>query len=120
MKANTMAAETAAGGALLLKVGAALGLGVLGAAVMAAFDPPQSRKELFLQAVAAGVGSTVFGPLAVILATKYLSFASAEELTIPVLFLTGALSWGFFGALAKLRKMIAQRGAKIVAGKVGL
>lgn len=120
MKVNTMAAESAAGGAILYKLGAALGLGVLGAAVMAAFDPPASKKELFLQASTAGVGSVVFGPLGLELAAKYITVVPAESLQVPGLFLVGALSWGAFGALAKLRQKIRDKGADKVAEKVGL
>jgi len=117
-----MATEPISGFAagLLLKAGATAGAGLLGAAAMAAFDPPKSRRELFLQAATAGTGSLVFGKLAVIAATKYVTFAPADELTIPVFFLVGAMSWGVFGALAKLRKLVAEKGAGKVAEKVGL
>ena len=119
MKASPMSAETAATG-LLIKAASTIGVGVLGAAIMAAFDPPQSRKELFLHATLAGVGSFVFGPLALMAATKFVTFATPGELLMPVYFLVGALSWGAFGAIAKLRKLISDKGASALADRVGL
>lgn len=120
MKAHQMAAETTAAGAgLLWKLGAGLGLGALGALVMAAVDPPKTRKVLFLQAFVAMAGSTVFGPLAIKLGEHYTGLPR-EDLLVPCLFLTGALSWGAAAALAKFRQLVADKAAGIAADKVGL
>lgn len=119
---STMATEPASAVAagLLFKAGTAAGAGLLGGLIMAAFDPPASRKELFLQAAVAGTGSAVFGPTALSAASKFIEFSSTSELMIPVYFLVGALSWGAMGALAKFRKLVSERGAAAVGGKVGL
>lgn len=120
MKVSNMAAETTAAGAgLLWKLGAGLGIGVLGALVMAAVDPPKTRRALFLQAFVAGAGASVFGPAAVSLAARVVPLSEAE-LLIPVLFLTGALSWGAAAALARFRQLVAERAAAVAADKVGL
>ncbi len=116
-----MPAETTAAVAALLKFVTAFVLGALGALVMAAVDPPKDRKALFLHAFVAGVGAAVFGPVAVSVVTGwYPALAGDLTLTIPVLFLVGALSWGAFGALARFRKILAERGASAAAGRLGL
>lgn len=128
MKASPMAAETVGAG-LLLKAGAALGSGVLGAAIMACMDPPASRKELFTQAAVAGVGSMVFGPIAVRVLTHYFDFLKTAaatspsdflEVAVPIFFIVGALSWGLFGAIAKFRKLLADKAANALAKKFGV
>jgi len=111
-------ASSAAAG-VLLKVGVAFGAGVAGAAIMAAVDPPATRTEMFAQAACAGVGSMVFGGLAVRLADFYLdaiNLAGAPaadylEVAVPIYFLVGALSWGAFGALAKFRQIVRDKAA---------
>lgn len=102
--------------------------GLLGAACIAAFDPPTSRKQLFTQAAVAGVGSLFFGP--VVLATVQhfstwivwtsLNMEQSISYAAPVYLVTGGLAWGVFGALARLRKLISERGAQAVAKRMGV
>lgn len=100
-----------------MKAGVALGVGVLGAAAMAAVDKPASRKELFQQAAVAGVSTVIFGPTAVRIADHYADFVDLSTLSgievlewsIPILFLVGALSWGAVGALVTFRRLIRER-----------
>lgn len=119
MKASPMSAESA-GAVGLYKLGAALGVGVVGAACIAAFDPPKTKRELFTQAASAGAVSILFGNAATKLADAWFTSLTYDDLHLPVCFLVGALSWGALGALAKLRTMIRERGADAVAGKAGL
>lgn len=101
-----------------------LGAGVLGAAIMAAFDPPATRKELFKQAASAGVGSMLFGAPAVNIVNHFvplmdLAHATPQvyfEWAVPIYFTVGALSWGVFAALAKVRGLVRDYGATVVAG----
>jgi hypothetical protein len=128
MKASTTMSAEAVGAGFLWKLGSALGAGVLGAAIMACLDPPATRKELFKQASVAGVGSMIFGPLAVRVFDHYIDFVDiassttldALEWTIPIFFLVGAMSWGVFGAIAKLRKLVSDRAAAELARKFGV
>ncbi len=109
-----------AAGSLLTKGAVAGGAGVMGALVIAAVAPPKTRRELFLHAASAGVGSLTFGPLAVhILATLFPSMLSPVtiEVAVPIYFVVGSLSWGAFSALAQLRNIIATRGAEYIAKK---
>lgn len=122
--ADPVLASAATG--LGLKLGAAAGAGVLGALVMAMVDPPRTRRELFVQATVAAIGSMIFGPVAVKALSKEFDWYSLANLAgvdyiqmvMPVYFLTGAMSWGVFGALAKLRAIVRTRGAEAVADKV--
>jgi|GEM_PF-5799609 len=123
MKAPLMATEPVTGGiaaGVLVKAGLAGLIGLLGGAIMAAFDPPQSRKELFLQGAVAGTGSLIFGGAVAALAVKYITVIPPSELTLPAYFVTGALSWGVFGALAKLRGLLGERIVNFCADKLGL
>lgn len=123
MGTTQMSAETAAGVAaygLAGKLGAIFGAGVLGAAVMAAFDPPKNRKQLFLHAAVAGIGSWVFGGLVHLAAIKYVTFATPNDLFFPAYFLTGAVSWGALGFLATLRRLVHERAAEAVAKRIGI
>lgn len=132
--AARMAAEpvsgTAAGAALgwkLLGLGALVGAGVLGAVLMAIFEPPKDKKTMFGQAAVAGIGSLFFGPVAVRAADHYFAFIDlvnatpieALETAAPVYLLIGAVSWGAFGALAKLREIIRTKAAERIAGLAG-
>lgn len=128
MKAYPLMSAEAAGVGLLWKALASLGAGVLGAAIMAAVDPPTTRKELFSQAAVAGVGSLVFGPVVLRVVNHFVPFLGTDnktvwdlfEVAVPVYFLVGAISWGFFGAVAKVRKMIADKAASALAKKLGV
>jgi hypothetical protein len=132
--ASRMAAEPvsgAAGAALgwkLLGLGTLVGAGVLGAVIMAIFEPPKDKKTMFGQAAVAGIGSLVFGPTAVRVLDYYAAFIDlanatpleALETAAPVYLLIGAVSWGAFGALAKLREIIRARAAERIAGMAGV
>jgi hypothetical protein len=119
MKA-TMSAE-GIGAGLLWKLGAAGAAGVLGAAIMAAVEPPCDRKTMFKQAAVAGVGSMMFGPMALEVFHHYITFLSRSlETAVPVYFLTGALSWGAFGLVARFRKILSERAADALAAKFGV
>lgn len=124
MKAlSLMATEPVSSGlfaGLVWKLGLMAALGVLGGAIMAAFDPPKTRRVLFLQAAAAGTVSMVFGQAALQALIHFLPWAVGPAFALPVYFLVGALSWGFLGAVAKLRTLVAEKGAKALADKVGL
>lgn len=115
-----MSAESAVGAGILYKLGLAVGFGLIGAAIMAAFDPPKTRREMFTQAAVAAVGSFVFGELTHLAIASVVTFATPAQLVIPAYFLTGALSWGAFGALAAFRRLVARKGAKFLSDKVGL
>ncbi len=123
--------SAASGGAMWKAVGfssALIGTGILGAVLIAAFDPPKTKKGLFAQSAIGGIMSLVFGPLAVRAADHYFDFinlANASALdglqqAAPVYFLVGALGWGACGALVKLRELIRDKGATIIAGKGGI
>lgn len=101
-------------GALIAKFGfikiASLGAAVLGAAMMAVFRPPVTRKELFLQGAVALGTSLLLGGAAVTGANYYLhwiteasSFEDILQFSVAVHGLLGAFAWGIFGGLAVLR-----------------
>jgi MFS family permease len=119
---KNMSVETGAAGAFFAKFGFVAGAGMAGAAIMAVLDPPKTRKELFLQGMCAGVGSIVFGPAALSWVAGFLGNAlvttNFADWALPVYFLVGALSWGCFGMLVKLRVWIAEKGADKIADKV--
>jgi hypothetical protein len=117
-----MAAIESGAGALGIfgKVAIIASAGLLGAAAMAAFDPPQTKKQLFMQAAIALGCSFMFGPIAVRAADFYFDFINLATITnwvefmetvAPIYGLVGALSWGFVGLLAALRKLIKEKGA---------
>lgn len=109
-------------------LGATFVSGVIGAAIIAAFDPPTTRRMLFLQALVAGIASIFFGPLAMIVIDYYADFIDLHEspfyvviaASAPVMMLIGALSWGAFGALAKFRQLLRDRAADEAAKRLGL
>lgn len=86
---------------------ATLGAALAGAAIMAAFRPPISRKELFLQAIVALTGSFMFGPLFIALVDSWLHVGQ-DVLIAPVHGLIGAMSWGAFGGLAHYRDKLSK------------
>jgi len=121
---------TAAGifGWKALGFSALLGSGVLGGLVMAVFDPPKTRKQLFLQGTAAGIGSLFFGPVVLRVLDHYLDWINLAtatgpemfEVAAPVYLLIGTMSWGAFAALAKLREIVRDHGAGALANKIGI
>lgn len=119
-------AAGAAFGWKVLGISGLVASGILGAILMAIFEPPKDKKTLFGQAAVAGVGSLFFGPVAVRALDFYFDFINltnataleALETAAPVYLLIGAMSWGVFGALAKLREIIREKGAAKVAEQV--
>jgi len=125
--ASTALISTALGVKLLGMAGI-FGAGVVGAACIAAFDPPESKKMLFTQAAVAGTSSIFFGPAMLAITEHYFTYVDWTHLVgielmqyaAPVFLLTGAMSWGLFGMLSRLRHLIARRGAQILGDKLGV
>lgn len=102
-------------GALIWKFGALklLGLGsaLFGAAIMAIFRPPQSRKELMYQAAVALGASLLLGSMAVKALDSWwdwinLSTDPKEDIVQFIAMvhgMIGALAWGIFGGIAVIR-----------------
>lgn len=97
----------------LITLGASLG----GAALMAAFRPPLTRKELFLQAIVALSCSFLFGDTLANMIDYWFDFINKETSTweawmqfvITIHGLCGALSWGIFGGIAHLRDKLGKQ-----------
>lgn len=106
-------------GALAAKYGwlklLTLGSALSGAILMAAFRPPRTRKEMFLQAVVALGCSFLFGDTLTHFLDNWLDFVDFAtspweqwmQFAITIHGLVGALSWGLFGGLAHLRDKVA-------------
>lgn len=130
----TEPASTAVAGAAAWKLGlvhklaALVSVGVIGAMMIAAFEPPKTKRTLFAQALAAGVMALLFTPAVVRYAEASLGWAAGAsnsverwaEVALPVAFLVGATSWGLVGALSKLRTILREKAAKAIANRVGL
>lgn len=118
---------TAAGAYLLSKFGLAIGASLLGAAVLAVFDPPATRTDYFKNGLAAAIGGTVFGPLALrfldhtfdFIDLKTMTFWEGAEIAVPVLFVIGALSMAGFQAFIKFRQLFRERAAQKIFDKWG-
>lgn len=88
-----------------------LGAAVGGAVLMAAFRPPKTRKEMFLQAAVALGCSFMFGDTLASLLDYFFNFIDLNtapfwdflQFYVAVHGIVGALSWGIFGGLAVLR-----------------
>jgi hypothetical protein len=106
-------AKSAAGQAAISKLLILFATGALGAAVMAALRP-QTGRQLFIQALVAGVISTYFTESVM----DVLSIPEKHKL--PIGFLLGAMSWGLVGAAVRLRDIVSQRGGDAIAHRVGL
>lgn len=114
--------------------------GLVGALLVAAFDPseavkdPKKRQKLLLVQYTAGLTVACMFTLGTV---RWLDFnlewinlpqhiQSLDELqawfeiALPVGFIYGGLSIGLIGALVKLRQIIADRGAEAVADRIGL
>lgn len=114
-----MSIESTALGAIITKYGwlklFTLVGAVAGASLMAAFNPPRTRKEMFLQATVALGASFLFGDTAVRMADWFFDFIDLNtaaywdylQFYITVHGLLGALSWGIFGGLAAFRKKLS-------------
>lgn len=94
----------------LFTLGAALG----GALLMAAFRPPKTRKEMFLQAAVALGCSILLGDTVVKGLDHFFDFIDLNtaswldflQFYVSVHGVVGALSWGIFGGLAHLRDKV--------------
>lgn len=122
-----MSTEAATLGAIIwYKLGAAFLVGILGAAIMAAFDPPKTKKSLFFHAAVAGIGSLIFGGPLIKILDHYFDFVNLATVTFPeylewaapVYIIVGGLSWGTFGALAKFRNLVNAKAADILMEKI--
>lgn len=103
-----------------VKLGAMFGASAFGAALISAYHP-ETRKETWWRALGAGLGGVVIGKPVVLAATHYLPWLGADDgVESAVLFMVGALFWGIVGALQNLQKKIKDRGADVVADKIGL
>jgi hypothetical protein len=134
MEKSTMAADGASGAAaglawklgLIQKLLALVGVGAVGAVVMASFDPPPTRRAMFAQALAAGVMAILFTPAMVRWLDSMFDWITVNdveswaEVALPCGFMVGALSWGFIGALSKLRTIVKDKGADALARRAGI
>ena len=103
----SMSIETGAGIALFIKAKLLAFLPALvGAAIMAVFRPPKTRKEMLMQGAVALGCSYLFGNTAFTLVDAWLSVG--PEGKDAVLGLVGALSWGAFGGLAHFRDKVSK------------
>lgn len=126
---------SAAGYSLAAKFVALGGAGVIGALLIAAADPSEAipdpkkrRKLIFFQVVTALLVCSMVGPGLVswlVKPTGWFPVAAGDivgliEVAMPVGLVLGGLSWGLIGAGVKLRQLIHDRGAALVAKKTGL
>lgn len=112
---------------LLAKLAALISSGILGALLIAAFDPPTDRRLLFRQAAVAGLCSLLLTMPTLRWLDPHLSWFSLQgdietvlEMVLAVGFIIGAASWGLVGAFVKFRTIVAERGAKLAADRLGL
>lgn len=92
----------------------------LGALIMVAIDPPQSRRELFARLAAAGACSMFLGDIALDALHSWFAFIDPTKHThhAAVSFLVGACGWFVLGGLAVvLKKLRADPIATIQEGK---
>lgn len=114
-------------------LGVAGSAGVIGALVIAAVKEPKTKREWFMRALVAGVGSLFFGPITVMALDQYamsnwhgwlglnaIPFVEAMQYAAPVWLVIGCLSWGVFGALSSLNELLKTRGGKAVADRLGM
>ncbi|MGL5076091.1 MAG: hypothetical protein ACRDBG_09670 [Waterburya sp.] len=94
--------------------------GILGSLIIACFEPPKTKKQLFLQAMSAMLGTMIFGQMFVNYFDYYaLSFIDLNKLAqidrytyeIPIYFLVGSLSWGLFSFLSKVKIWLNDKAA---------
>lgn len=132
MEKQQMAIEAAAGASMaakygvLAKVAAMFGASALGAAIIAAYHPP-TRSDTWWQALGAGVGGLIFGPILLRVLVKFVPWLAPGpdlfewlSLVAPCLFVFGGLFWGAIGALRSLQARIAKKGGAAIGKKVGL
>jgi hypothetical protein len=107
--------------------------GFLGALIVAACDPaeavpdPIKRRKLIRAQYISGITvAWLFTPGTVTWVDHAFDWFNPVtpmdwlEVGLPIGFIYGALAIGFIGALVKLKTLIAERGAGVIAGKVGL
>lgn len=128
-----MAVETSAAvGAAAAKYGVVAKLVVMfaspaiGAAIIAAYHPP-TRRDTWWQALGAGVGGLIFGPILLKTLVKFVPWlAPGPDLfdwlstVAPLLFVFGGIFWGAIGALRVFKDRLGRKGGAAVAKKVGL
>ena len=110
-----MSLESGAIGALVAKYGAlkllTVGAALAGAAMMAIFRPPKTKKEMLYQGAVALGCSLMFGDTASSMIDYWFEFINMAtspreqviQFTVTVHGLVGAFSWGLFGGIAALR-----------------
>ena len=106
---------------LFAKLVTMFGASAFGAALIAAYHP-ETRKETWWRALGAGIGGVVIGKPVVLAAAHYLPWLGGGDFGVEsaILFMIGSLFWGIVGALQGLQKKIKDRGADVVADKIGL
>lgn len=132
MERQQMGLEAAAGASVAAKYGvfakvaAMFGASALGAAIIAAYHPP-TRRDTWWQALGAGFGGLIFGPVLLKTLVKFVPWlAPGPDLfdwlatVSPCLFVFGGLFWGAIGALRSLQARIAKKGGAAIGKKVGL
>jgi hypothetical protein len=131
---KNMAVETGAavGAGMAAKYGVAakltvmFGSSAIGAAIIAAYHPP-TRRDTWWQALGAGVGGLIFGPILMKSLAQFVPWlAPSPDLfdwlstVAPCLFVFGGLFWGAIGALRGLQSRIARKGGAALGKRVGL
>lgn len=113
-----MSLEGGALGAIVAKYGAlkllTVGAALIGAALMAAFRPPKTKKEMFYQGAVALGCSLMFGDVVASMIDYWFDFinmsTSSREAVIQFVVaihgVVGAMSWGIFGGMAALRDKV--------------
>lgn len=126
--------STAAAGVAAWKLGivhklaAIAGAGALGAILIAFFDAKLSRGQRIAQAAVAGIVAMLFTLPALRWVdhhADWINLTDADpatwlEMALPAAFIIGWMSWGLMGAAFRLRELVRQRGADVVADKIGL
>lgn len=113
--------------------------GLIGALLVAAFDPaeavpdPKKRRRLLVLQYTTGLIVACFFTLGTVrwmdhnwewvnlpkVLTTPEDISAWLEVALPVAFLWGGLAIGFIGALVKLRFLISERAAKVIAARLG-
>jgi hypothetical protein len=128
-----MAIETGAAGAglaakygVFAQVAAMFGTSALGAAIIAAYHPT-TRRDTWWQAMGAGVGGLIFGPVLLKAVVKFVPWlAPGPDLfdwlstVAPCLFVFGGLFWGAIGALRSLQGRIGRKGGAAIGKRFGV
>lgn len=119
---------------LAAKLAALVGTGTIGALLVAAVDPAEAlpdpkarRKLIFGQVVSAAVVAPMFTPATVRALDSTFAWVQATSsveawaaVAMPVGLLWGCLAWGILGAMVKLRQIVRDRAAGVLAKRAGL